>query len=240
MRHIAWLFLILAAGCAPYVNGEYATLVPNVFEDKPDTREYYPETARLMASNLDSQLAARLGFDHTTTRGLQWLVVTTPADLSALGQSTALARAMAEEVASAMTAKGYYVQEIRKTCEVVFNKSQGEFMLSRDVRELATKQFKGTLVLAGTYVAAPKGVRFNLEVIDAKNNDVLAKTSAVVPMSQTVAYLQNQSDDQTGQSGVKASVSTVPGVPDGRPQFSAGPPPDWRTGRMKTPSFLLP
>ena len=235
MKRFAWILILLSSACAPMANGELAMLVPS-FGGNGDMKEYYPETARAMAQELDLQLAPRLGFDHTTTRGLQWLVVTTPGDINDLGRATPLSRALAEELGSAMTAKGYYVQEIRKTCEVVFNKTQGEFMLSRNVRELATRKFQSTLVMAGTYSATPYGVRFNVEVIDARNNDVLAKTSRVIPMSRPVAFLMEE--HTPGQSNIRPTVVTMPNAAD--PGVSYQQPGDWRTFKQKVPNFLLP
>lgn len=236
-RLCACLLLLVSTGCAPYANGELAMLIPDMGK-KPDTQEYYPQAAQAIAMDLDAQLAARLGFGSSSSRGLQWVVITTPTDINAMGQATPLSRMMAEQLGLAMTAQGYYVQEIRKTSEVVFNKAQGEFMLSRDVRELATKKFQGTLIVSGTYVATPYGVRFNIEVMDARNNDVLAKSSQVLPMSATVAYLQ-QAPAQPGASNIRPSVVTTPGT-SVDPNATYMPQGDWRTSRMKTPNFLLP
>ena len=213
MKRFAWIPLALLCSCAPMANGEMAYLVQGVGEsmpwsgNKPDNNEYYPQAARIMAQELDMQLAPRLGFDHTTTRGLQWVIVTTPSDLNQMGQAAPLSRALAEQLGQALTAKGYYVQEVRKTSEVVFDKRQGEFMLSRDTRALATRRFQGTLVVTGTYIASPQGVRFNVEVLDARNNDVLAKTSQMIPMSRPVAFLMEQ--QTPGQSNVRPTVATV-------------------------------
>ncbi|WP_243310155.1 FlgO family outer membrane protein [Fundidesulfovibrio agrisoli] len=237
MRYAALLILLSISACAPMANGEMASLIPSWGGDKPDMNEYYPQAARIMADELDAQMAPRLGVGQSTTRGLQWLVVTTPSDLNNMGQATPLARVLAEELGSAMTAKGYYVQEIRKTSEVVFNKAQGEFMLSRDVRQLVTRQFQSTLVLTGTYVSTPYGVRFNIEVVDARNNDVLAKSSKVIPMSRPVAYL-NQTQTP-GQSNVRPTVVTTPGTDTSVDPYTT-PQGDWRTTRQKVPNFLLP
>lgn len=238
MKYAVLLLALLAASCAPYANGEMASLIPNApWADKPDMNEYYPQTARIMADEMDAQLVSRLGLGQGTSRGLQWLIVTTPADINDMTQATPLSRALAEELGAAMTAKGYYVQEIRKTSEVVFNKSQGEFMLSRDVKQLATKRFQGTLVMTGTYVSSPYGVRFNIEVMDARNNDVLAKSSKVIPMSKPVAFLQQP--QTPGQSNVHPSVVTRPGM-DTSVNPYAMPQGDWRTDRQKIPNFLQP
>jgi len=243
MRYFALILLLLSTACAPMANGEMAYLYKEVGAsmpwsgDKPDMKEYYPQAAQEMAAELDAQLGPRLGFGMTTTPGLQWLLVTTPSDINNMGKAAPLSRALAEQLGQAMTARGYYVQEIRKTSEVVFDKSQGEFMLSRDVRALATRNFQSTLVMTGTYTASPVGVRFNIEVIDARNNDVLAKTSRTIPMSRPVAYLMEQ-PPQAGQSGVRPTVATVPGAPEqGVSYMPAG---DWRTSRQKWPNFLLP
>jgi len=237
MRYAVLLLTLFVSACAPYANGEMASLIPSWGGDKPDMNEYYPQTARAFADDLDAQLASRLGLDHSTTRGLQWLIVTTPSDLNDMGQATPLSRVLAEELGAAMTAKGYYVQEIRKTSEVVFNKSQGEFMLSRDVRQLATKRFQSTLVLTGTYVSTPYGVRFNIEVMDARNNDVLAKSSKVIPMSRPVAYL-NQTRTP-GRSNIHPTVVTTPGADTSADPYLE-PQGDWRTTRQKIPNFLQP
>ncbi|GAB6038722.1 hypothetical protein JCM15519_32810 [Fundidesulfovibrio butyratiphilus] len=220
IRLLAVCLACLLAACAPFVNGEIGMLLPSS-EKKKDMREYYPEVAGQMVEELDAQLATRLGFGPVTTRGLQWVIVTTPADINQMDKSTPLSRALTEELAKALTAKGYYVQEIRKTSEVVFSKTQGEFMLTRDTKALATKRFQSTLIVTGTYVPSPYGIRFNVEVMDARNNDVLAKSSRTLPMSTPVAYLHYSGDG----NAVAPSVVTQP---------------DWRTSRQKTPSFLLP
>lgn len=242
MKRFAWLLILLTSACAPMANGEMAYLYKEVgasmpwSDNKPDMNEYYPQAAQEMAAELDMQLASRLGFDHTTTRGLQWVVIATPSDLNDMGRAAPLSRALAEQLGTALTARGYYVQEIRKTSEVVFDKPQGEFMLSRDVKALSTRQFKGTLVVTGTYTASPNGVRFNIEAIDARNNDVLAKTSRMIPMSRPVAYLME--DNTPGRSNIRPTVATVPGAPQPGPSYM--PPGDWRTSRQKWPNFLLP
>lgn len=220
IRLFAVCLTCLVAACAPFVNGEIGMLLPSS-EKKKDMREYYPEVAGQVVEELDGQLATRLGFGPTTTRGLQWVIVTTPTDINKMDSATPLARAFSEELARGLTAKGYYVQEIRKTSEVVFDKTQGEFMLTRDTKALATRRFQSTLIVTGTFVPSPYGVRFNVEVMDARNNDVLAKSSRTMPMSAPVAYLQNSGDGNQ----VSPSVVTSP---------------DWRTSRQKTPSFLLP
>ncbi len=153
----------------------------------------YPRLAMAVAADLDRQLKPRLGmYSATNSRGLYWLVVTTPASLDRLGVSSSLGRLMGQELASSFTALGYNVQEIRKAADIIFNPVQGEFMLTREPRALASKRVKSTLVLVGTYTPTADGVRFNVEVVSAANNNIVAMSSRTLPYSATVGMLLGQ------------------------------------------------
>ncbi len=166
----------------------------------------YPEVAMAMVADLDRQLGPRLGmYTRDNSRGLYWLVITTPADLGDLEQASPLARLFAQELYSAFVALGYNVQEIRKAGDILFDRKQGEFALTRDSRALANKRATATLVVAGTYTVTPGGVRFNIEVMDARNNNIVAMSSRTLPMDATVGALARGN----GAPYVEPTVSTV-------------------------------
>lgn len=185
--------------------------------------ETYSETAMKLVEVLDAQAVQRLGIGPETTRGMHWLVVTTPADLENLGASSQLGRLMAEELASALNAKGWVVQEIRKGKDVVFT-PQGEFMLSRDANDLPKRQAMATVILVATYAHATDGVRFSAKLVDAKNNDVLAQANRTLPMTKGVAAMSRTTIGESGQ-GVQPSVDTSP---------------DHRSFKQHLPYVLLP
>lgn len=171
----------------------------------PPASQSYPEVAMAIAADLDRQLGPRLGMGGPqNSRGLYWLVVTVPSALDNLAVSSPLGRLMGQELSSAFVAKGYNVQELRKTREVVFS-PQGEFMLSRDVNALATKRVLSTLVLVGTYTPTAVGVRFNVEVINAVNNNIVAMSSRTLPYSASVGMLLGG----PVVSGAQATVTTT-------------------------------
>jgi len=166
----------------------------------------YPEVAMALADDLDRQAAPRLGIGFPdNSRGLYWVVVTVPADSADLGTSSGLGRLMAEELSSALVARGYNVQEIRKASEIVFDRSQGEFILTRDTRALARRHVAATLVVAATYTVLSGEVRFNVEIMDARNNNIVAKSSRSLARTREVAELLGRG----GMSGVAPTVSTV-------------------------------
>lgn len=163
----------------------------------------YPEVAMALADDLDRQAAPRLGIGFPeNSRGLYWVVVTVPADADNLEASSGLGRLMAQELSCALVARGYNVQEIRKASEIAFDRTQGEFILTRDTRALARRHVTATLVVAATYTVLPGEVRFNVEVMDARNNDIVAMSSRSLAKTQEVAAL-------LGRSGLAAVVPTV-------------------------------
>ncbi len=156
----------------------------------PPPPPQYPDVAMAMASDLDRQLGPRLGMGGPgKSRGLYWVVVTTPAELSDLERASPLARLFGQELSSALVALGYNVQEIRKAGDIIFSRGQGEFTLTRDTRALAASRATATLVGAGTKVVTPGGVRINIEVIHARNNNIVAMSSRTLPMDATVGAL---------------------------------------------------
>lgn len=171
----------------------------------PPPQPQYPEVAMALAGELDRQLVPRLGmYTRDNSRGLYWVVVTTPADLSDLSRASPLARLFGQELSTALVALGYNVQEIRKAGDIMVSKGQGEFALTRDAQALAAGRATATLVVAGTYVVTPGGVRFAVEVIDARNNNIVAAANRTLPMDATVGALAG-----TGASFSAPTVSTV-------------------------------
>ncbi|MHC1788810.1 FlgO family outer membrane protein [Solidesulfovibrio sp.] len=196
-RTLGLLPLILAALLSPLLMGALCG------SGRTPPPPQYPDVAMAMAADLDRQLGPRLGMGAVNnSRGLYWLVITTPADLNNLERASPLSRLMGQELYAAFVGMGYNVQEIRKASDIIFNRSQGEFVLTRDTKALATKRATATLVLAGTYSVTPAGVRFNLEVIDARNNNIIAAASRTLPMDATVGAM----------AGVGATAFVAPTV----------------------------
>lgn len=199
-RHIHFfplLVLVLAAPILLAAGGGWGRT--------PPPPPQYPDVAMAIAGDLDRQLAPRLGmYTRDNSRGLYWVVVTTPATLDDLQRASPLSRLFGQELATAFVALGYNVQEIRKASDIIFSRGEGEFALTRDTRALATRRATATLVVAGTYTVTPGGVRFAIEVIDAHNNNVIAASNRTLPMDANVGALL-----AGGASFVTPTVSTT-------------------------------
>jgi len=163
-----------------------------------------PQAAGDLAAVLDAQLAGRLGIVEGHAEG-QTLVVTTPVSLEDLEEASPLARLMAEELSGWFVGMGYRVQEIRRGRHVMFDPDKGELLLSRKVELLSGEQARTTLVLAGTYTATSRHVRFNVRLLHAPTGEVLAMASATLPLSPEVAELAGA---RTQRESLAPSVGT--------------------------------
>ena len=141
-----------------------------------------PAAAQQLAGGLDLQLARRMGQHEAPARGVS-IIITTPVELRGLDSSSPLARQMAEEMAGWFTEAGYMVQEIRLASSIMIKPDTGELLLTRDTALMAKHRASGTAVLTGTYTITSRSVRFNMQLIHAGANSVLAKGSVTIPIT---------------------------------------------------------
>jgi TolB-like protein len=116
------------------------------------------------------------------------IVITTFVDLNDLGKTSVFGRMMAEKMIDEMTKMGFHVVEFRKSQDIFVRKDGGEFILTRDVTELA-KVTNAMAVLAGTYIATSKSVIINARLIDIKTPRVLSTASYDIERTDEVEGL---------------------------------------------------
>lgn len=147
-----------------------------------------PAAAADIGKQLDAQLMKRFcGDSNSSSQALsrsQILIMgTTPANINNLEQANALARQMTEEISRWLMAKGYHYEELRKGKYIRFDQKVGEFILTRNVKNLADRSGYGKAILAGTYVLSGSDVRFSISLIAVNSNEVLAKANGTVPIT---------------------------------------------------------
>jgi len=126
---------------------------------------------------LSPQLAPR------SNRGV---LVSTIVDINDLEKSNALGRLLSEQIASRFAQYGVPVNELKLRGNLYVSKSQGELLLSREVRELSATQ-NADLVVTGTYAESNDSVYVTVKLIRASDSRIstafnfnLAKTQAVM------------------------------------------------------------
>ena len=174
-----------------------------------------PRAGEDIAEQLDEQLMMRYAGTspdmskkelRALARSRILIMGTTPANINDLEQANPLARQMLEEVSSDLVDMGYRYEELRRGKDIRFDKRTGEFILTRDVRKLASKSGVGQAILAGTYVASGQQVRFTMSLISVATNEVIAKAMGTVPITPDLVPLLQE--NMPAGSGLKPSVYT--------------------------------
>ena len=175
-----------------------------------------PTAATTIARQLDEQLMMRYaGSDpevskkekQALARAHIIIMGTTPANLNDLNEASPLARQMMEEVTRWLMNAGYRFQELRKGSDIYFDKKKGEFILTRDVKRLASRVGTSQAIMAGTYVVSGEQVRFNIRLIHTNSNEVLAMGSGTVPITDDLMPLLRD-PSPGGKGGVTPTVNT--------------------------------
>lgn len=173
-----------------------------------------PTAAVSIAKQLDEQLMMRFSGDNpdmsrkdreAVARAHIMIMGTTPVNINNLDEASPLSRQMTEEISRWLISAGYRFQELRKGRDIRFDKLKGEFILTRDVRQLASSSGTSQAILAGTYIATGEQVRFSIRLIHTTSNEVLAMGTATVPITDDLRPFVRE--PRPGE-GLAPSVST--------------------------------
>lgn len=160
-----------------------------------------PSAAEEIAESLNKQIMRRYarGIDNVEnerreafTRSRFKILGTTPVNLDSLEVSCAAARQLVEEISGFLMEKGYRYQEIRKGRFIRFDRMTGELILTRDVKSLGTCVGCAQAILAGTYVISGKHVRFTISLIHSQTNEILARASTSVRITDDLLPLLDE------------------------------------------------
>jgi len=147
-----------------------------------------PGTAQQLANDLDAQLAERLGLPFGNAKGVS-LILTTPVSLTDLEYAPPLSLALAEELATCFVRAGYRVQEARRGEHLLFHPEHGEMLLTRRSDFLAKRNLPAEVILTGTFSQTLDSVRFNIRLMAAESNEIVAMSSATLPVTGEVLDL---------------------------------------------------
>lgn len=174
-----------------------------------------PDAAKCIGKQLDDQIMRKFTghsasfADSSTqrmTRSRIMIMGTTPANINNLTQASPLARQMTEEISRYLMSLGYRYDELRKGQDIRFDPRVGEFILTRQVPQLASRTGYGQAILAGTYVVSGEDVRFTISLLCTDSNEVLAKATATVPITPDLRPMLVE--NYGPGSGLKPSVYT--------------------------------
>ncbi len=147
-----------------------------------------PKAAEEIVEELDRQLE-EVYLSEDYHRSEIPIVCTVPVSINNLQLTNPLSRQMTEELSTQLLMHGYAVDELRKANALSILPGQGEFMLTREVEELALTHVSGVAVMTGTYTVSTESVRYSISIIHLPTNRILAKASATVPIRDEIRHL---------------------------------------------------
>jgi TolB-like protein len=110
------------------------------------------------------------------------LIVASFVNVNNLEESSSFGRIIAEQIASRFVQRGQKVIELKLRQNSIFiREGQGEFMLSRDVRELS-KTYNASAVVVGTYAEGGDRLYVSARIVRPTDNIIISAYDAGIPM----------------------------------------------------------
>ena len=113
------------------------------------------------------------------------ILAATLVNIDDLDQSCRLGRLIAEHVASRLAQQGMPIIEMKMRGNVFMRKSEGELLLSREVKEI-TASHSAQAVVVGTYAQAQDYVYVTVKLVRSVSNEVLAAENYVLPLDSNI------------------------------------------------------
>jgi TolB-like protein len=110
------------------------------------------------------------------------LIVASFVSVNNLEESSSFGRIMAEQIVSRFVQRGQKVIELKLRQNSVFiREGQGEFMLSRDVREIS-KTYNASAVVVGTYADGGDRLYVSARIVRPTDSVIISAYDAGIPM----------------------------------------------------------
>lgn len=134
---------------------------------------------------VDQMLASMLpnkGFNKS-----QPIIVATLVNIDDL-KSSRLGRVLSEQIGTKLTKSGYSVIELKLRGNIFVKQSEGEFLLSREVKDI-TLSHKAQAVVVGTYAESRGYVYVTIKMVSANDNQTIAAHDYALPLDANIHSL---------------------------------------------------
>ena len=108
--------------------------------------------------------------------------------IDSLENSSSLGRIIAEQVSSRLTQMGFTMIELKLRDNIFIKQSEGEFMLSRELRSISHGH-DAQAVVTGTYAVGQDAVFVNARVIRPQDSVILSSYDYVLPLGSNTRTL---------------------------------------------------
>lgn len=122
------------------------------------------------------------------------IVVASFVDVSDLTKSSPFGRIMAEQIGSRLSQKGYKVIEMKLRQNSIFvdSENKGEFLLSRNLKEIS-RNHNASAVVVGTYAQGSEKVYVTARIVNPVTSIILSSCDREIPLNyKEMAYLMKK------------------------------------------------
>jgi TolB-like protein len=170
-----------------FIAGCIGILLNGCSSPKTDPVRYFEERPSL--SYLNSYAAEQLFLDiERAGLGRDAILVTTFVEMDDLMKSSSFARLVAEQMSSRLSQKRLKVRELRFSPNRIYVDKSGEFILSREVVDIAAEA-RATVVVTGTYLMTDSTVYIVARAIEARSGLILGSVNYEVVRDYRVMEL---------------------------------------------------
>ena len=163
---LAACLLILITGC-----GRRGDVYQNVYPNDRLIRANYK-----MADMLEHNLMQPISLN-------QPILVASFVNVNRLEQSSTFGHIISEQIGSRFAQKGYKIIEMKlRQNSVFFKEKKGEFLLSRDCRDLS-KEYDSSAVIVGTYAEGYNKLYVSARIVRVSDSEVIASADYGIPMN---------------------------------------------------------
>ena len=118
----------------------------------------------------------------------QPIIVTTLADVNDFHSSSTLGRIVSEQIVAEMANEGYFVPEVHLRSNLFFS-SEGEFMLSREMKKLLAADQKGQAFVTGSYAVGSNEIMVVLRTVSLDDFRTIASASYTLALGPNTRSL---------------------------------------------------
>lgn len=120
------------------------------------------------------------------------LIVASFADSENVGITTGFGRLLSQQFSSQFVNNGYKVTELLMRDNISITENGGEFLLSRNARDLG-RQYKAHAAVVGTYVVGYDTIFVSSKVVDISTNTILAAHNFNVALDENIKKMLERS-----------------------------------------------
>lgn len=144
----------------------------------------------------------------------QPVLITTLVNNDHLADTSSFGRSFQNNLAAGFVSRGYAVREVKLRRELLVEAERGEFMLTRDLREMAGTQ-RAQAIVIGTYTLANRVMYLSVRVVDPADQTIRASYEDRLTLdANSLRLLGLQFDDNAGCGPSEPICPPTPSILD--------------------------